>query len=77
MVFSPLFVPWRCHNCGSLFSEMEGGLCRSCGRVTCDRCWGDWPAFLPTAQRPRECKECARRNSVRRHDSDESGKSAR
>jgi len=51
-------APWRCHVCGNPFSTERGGLCRSCGRATCDSCWGDRPAFLSARQLPRQCKPC-------------------
>ena len=50
---------WRCHICGNEFAVNDGGLCRSCGRATCDGCWEDRPAFLPTRQLQRQCKTCA------------------
>src|SRR3954470_7992295 len=52
-------VAWRCHACGKSFANDPGGLCRSCGGVTCANCWGDRPAFLPTRRRQRQCKGCA------------------
>ena len=49
---------WRCHLCENEFSVERGGCCRSCGRPTCNDCWGDRSAFLPTRQMQRQCKEC-------------------
>lgn len=53
-------VPWRCHICAREFSELQGGLCRACGRVTCSECWGDkGPGFMPRPVMQRQCKTCA------------------
>jgi hypothetical protein len=39
----------------------KGGLCPSCGYVTCENCWGGHPlVFLPaTTQTQLQCKVCA------------------
>jgi hypothetical protein len=51
-------VAWHCHLCGRQFSLEHGGCCRSCGRVTCDHCWGDRRAFVLWQPIQRQCKEC-------------------
>jgi hypothetical protein len=57
-------VPWRCHICARQFEDMQGGVCRSCSRATCNRCWADRLAFLPGRQKPPLCKGCAGKTDV-------------
>jgi len=65
-------VAFRCHICDREFSAEGGGLCISCMRLTCDRCWGDGPRFLSSQQPQRTCKQCVVKNrseaDVARHD---------
>jgi hypothetical protein len=33
-------ILWKCHFCGRDFDAIDGGICRKCGKITCNVCFG-------------------------------------
>jgi hypothetical protein len=32
-------IPWKCHICGREFGTISGGICKECGKATCNVCF--------------------------------------
>jgi hypothetical protein len=55
-------VPWKCHCCEGKFDTLDGGLCKKCGRPTCNSCFGVGRfrrALLWTKPESLVCRSCA------------------
>jgi len=40
MASSKEIIPWKCHVCGREFDTLHGGICKKCGKATCNLCFG-------------------------------------
>jgi hypothetical protein len=40
MTLSKNIIPWQCHVCGRNFDTLYGGICKECGKATCNLCFG-------------------------------------
>ena len=67
MLHNKEIVPWRCHVCNRTFDALGGGICRRCGRPTCNVC------FLATTMKRliqfklpaiRTCRKCAEKKET-------------
>jgi hypothetical protein len=55
-------VPWKCHICARQFDTMGGGICKDCGKVTCNSCFGSVKLKILGKMRLPEsqlCRSCA------------------